>query len=213
MRLAVQRHRQRDAAPRCSSRAFEPFFTTKPTGEGSGLGLATVYGIVNQAGGHVELYVRTGRRHHVRASAAGRAAGAPAEATASPRAVTAGGGETVLLVEDEEAMREVTRRILARHGYDVLTAADGEEALVVAREYAATDRSAADRRGHAGDDGTGAGRAGGWLRPGIRVLFMSGHARPILAADGQPDPDIRLVEKPFSESGLLGMVRQVLDEG
>jgi PAS domain S-box-containing protein len=192
-------------------RAFEPFFTTKPKGEGSGLGLATVYGIVTQAGGHARIYSEEGIGTTFRALLP---ISAGVMVKAEPRSVPrpgSRGGETILLVEDEEAMREVSRRILSRAGYQVLTAGGGDEALEVIAQYPdrihllLTDvimprmlgKEVAEQVSHA--------------KPGIRVIFMSGYAMPVLASGGRLDPGVRLVEKPFSEVVLLDAVRDVLD--
>ncbi|GLW30953.1 hypothetical protein Areg01_38930 [Actinoplanes regularis] len=194
-----------------AERVFEPFFTTKPKGEGSGLGLATVYGIIAQAGGHAEIRSSLGAGTEFTAllPATDQTAG-PADQPAAPGYMRHG-GERVLVVEDEEALREVTRRILDRNGYEVLTAADGPEAIRLAdstdkridvlltdvimphmlgKELATTMQD---------------------LRPGIHVLYMSGYAQPVLASQGTLDPGVTLVEKPFSESDLLQKIRQVLD--
>jgi PAS domain S-box-containing protein len=199
--------------PDIAERVFEPFFTTKAKGEGSGLGLATVYGIITQAGGYAQIASSPG---------AGTAFTAYLPATdqqptpveqPAPATQRSQGGETVLIVEDEEALREVTRRILARNGYPVLTAASGPEALKIAEHTAAdihlllTDvimphmlgkELATKIRDH---------------HPDIRVLYMSGYAQPVLASQGTLDPGVTLVEKPFSEVSLIERIREVLDSG
>ena len=114
-----------------AARAFDPFFTTKEKGRGTGLGLATVYGIVQGAGGRVHLDTMLGERDHGRDRAAAGRRGARAGAGPPPPA-PAGKGETVLLVEDEQAVRELTGRILAENGYAVIHAADGYRARTVA---------------------------------------------------------------------------------
>src|SRR5580692_6904106 len=116
-------------------RAFEPFFSTKPKGEGTGLGLATIYGIVTQAGGNVRIYSEIGIGTTITVLLPVTDQASPAAGNA-PGRPEAGGSELVLVVEDEPAMREVTRRILARNGYHVITAADGYEALDAAAKCA-----------------------------------------------------------------------------
>ena len=114
--------------PDTLERAFEPFYTTKPKGEGTGLGLATVYGIVTQAGGYVRLYSEPGLRHDLHRDAPDhRRAVAGVEGPEDQRELN-GNGEMVLVVEDEDGIREVARRVLARGGYEVLTAPGGPEA-------------------------------------------------------------------------------------
>jgi CheY-like chemotaxis protein len=191
--------------------AWEPFFTTKGKGEGSGLGLATVYGIITQAGGDVQLNSVVGGGTTV--SLLLPATDQPfamAPAPAEPRQWAVRDG-TVLVVEDEEALREVACRIMSRHGYDVLQAASGAEALRVAESHPGridlllTDvimprmlgKEVAERIIR--------------LRPEIRVLYMSGYAHPVLASQGTLEEGVILVEKPFSEANLLEKVHEVMD--
>jgi PAS domain S-box-containing protein len=198
---------ERDVA----ARAFEPFFSKKSKGEGSGLGLATVYGIVTQAGGDAQLFSEPGTgttfsavfpTAHERAAQEQQPGGGP----------SVGRGETVLIVEDEEAMREVTRRILTRNGYAVLTAAGGSEALTLAAEHAGdihllvTDVVMPQMLGKEVAERVTS------LRPDIRVLYMSGYAHPVLASNGTLDTGVTLLEKPFTEAALLAKARKVLEE-
>jgi two-component system, cell cycle sensor histidine kinase and response regulator CckA len=190
--------------------AFEPFFTTKPKGEGSGLGLATVYGIVAQAGGQVQLYSEPGLGTTVTVLF-------PATAQAATRhdpvvAVPATpASETVLIVEDEDAMREVTRRILSRNGYRVLCAASGAQAMEIVEcergdiQLLVTDVIMPQMLGKEVAERV-------TLRcPDIRVLFMSGYAEPVLGSQGTLAEGVLLLEKPFSEPTLLSKVREALD--
>ncbi len=128
-----------------------------------------------------------------------------------PRRQLSHGGETVLVVEDEDALREVTRRILARNGYQVLTAAGGPEALKTVEETTVDiDLVITDViMPHMLGKQLAAQLAD--LRPRIRVLYMSGYAQPVLASQGTLDVGVTLVEKPFSETALLEKVREVLD--
>jgi PAS domain S-box-containing protein len=190
--------------------AFEPFFTTKAKGEGSGLGLATVYGIITQAGGQVHIYSEPGHGTTFRAFLpATDELASPAELpTPAQRSV---GGETVLVVEDEDAMREVTRRMLQRNGYQVMTAASGADALALAEQHQGdlhlliTDVIMPQMLGKELADRMRA------IRPGLRVLYMSGYAHPVLASQGTLDAGVTLLEKPFSEPALTAKVREVLD--
>jgi PAS domain S-box-containing protein len=190
-------------------RAFEPFFSTKPTGEGTGLGLATVYGIVTQACGYVQIYSEpgVGTTFTILLPATGQEVRMEPTAEQKP---AKGAGETVLIVEDEHAMREVTYRILSRAGYNVLAAASGREAIEIVANYPGdidvllTDvimphmpgREAAERI-----------RA---LRPDIKVLFMSGHTQGLLDTQGVVAAGINLLEKPFTEASLLIRLGQLL---
>jgi PAS domain S-box-containing protein len=192
------------------ARAFEPFFTTKPKGEGSGLGLATVYGIIKQAGGDVEIYSEPGIGTTISVMLPATEEAGAAEA----RPVEMGrirGGETVLVVEDESAMRELTRRILARNGYQVIVASGGAEAIQAAEAYDGridlllTDVVMPQMLGKEVAERLGV------IRPGIGVLYMSGYAQPILGSTGTLEPGVALLEKPFSEAQLLEKAREVLD--
>ncbi|MCU1357971.1 MAG: sensor hybrid histidine kinase [Acidimicrobiales bacterium] len=193
-----------------AAKAFEPFFTTKPGGEGTGLGLATVYGIVTQAGGYARLYSEPG--YGTTFTALFPATDQAATIRVAPAAPNhSAGGETVLVVEDEHALREVTRRILSQNQYDVLLASNGDEAIHVAEEHEGaidlllTDVIMPNMLGREVAQRITA------VRPGTRVLYMSGYAQPMLDSTGGLDPDVTLVEKPFSAASLLAMVRRVLD--
>jgi len=189
---------------------FEPFFTTKPKGEGSGLGLATVYGIIAQSGGHVDIYSEPARGTVVTALFPVTEVTSTARDPTTP-AERKGGGETVLVVEDEDAIREVTRRILSRHGYNVIVARSGPAALQTLQEHGGeidlllTDVVMPQMLGKEVVERVRA------LRPDVRALYMSGYAQPVLASEGTLDPGVTLVEKPFSEAVLLAKVREVLD--
>ncbi len=193
-------------------RAFEPFFTTKPRGEGSGLGLATVYGIVSQSGGFTSIDSGEGIGTSLTILLPSAAADADTshgdqKGAAVPRRVT----ETVLLVDDEQALREVTRRILTRNGYHVLTAANGHQAIEIASshdgpiELLLTDVIMPTMQGPT------VANAVRELRPNVRVLFMSGHAQPVLEAEAVLGTEFLLLEKPFDQSMLMENVRRVLD--
>jgi two-component system, cell cycle sensor histidine kinase and response regulator CckA len=191
-------------------RAFDPFFTTKPAGRGTGLGLATVYGIIQQAGGRAQIYSEPGVGTTFTALLpANERPSVRSERQVDP--VRLGRQETILLVEDEQALREVTRRILASEGYEVITAANGPEAIEATR-------------GHPGpihmllSDVVMPQMPGPQLaqeilreRPSTRVLFMSGFAEPILDAGGHLDAGMALIEKPFSGPALLTKIAQILD--
>jgi PAS domain S-box-containing protein len=190
-------------------RVFEPFFTTKAE-TGTGLGLATVYGILAQNEGHIRLYSEPGMGTTINITLPVTAEAAmPVPAIAAYRRVPK--GETILVVEDEVALREVVRRIFIRNGYQVITAADGPAALQIARDphntiqLLITDVVMPHMLGKEVAEKVRA------LRPEIEVLFMSGYARPVLASQGRLDPNVTLVEKPFSEADLLAKAGQALD--
>ncbi len=197
-------------APEVVARAFEPFFTTKANGEGTGLGLATVYGIVTQAGGSVSLTSQPGVGTTVTVLLPAGEAEDPVAPAPEP-VVTAGRGETLLVVEDEDALRDVAGRILSGAGYRVLAADGGNQAL----ELAALHEGAIDLLV---SDVVMPGMLGKELaerladvRPDTRVLYMSGYAQPVLASQGTLDPGVALLEKPFTAAALLTAVRRRLD--
>jgi CheY-like chemotaxis protein len=189
---------------------FEPFFTTKEEGAGTGLGLATVYGIVTEAGGHVKIYSEpgTGTTFTVTLPVTTEAAAPILEAVPYQRVPR---GETVLVVEDEAALREVTRRILARNGYQVITAGSGLEALAIAQDHEGEIHLLVTDVVMPQMLGKEVAEKMRLIKPGIEVLFMSGYARPVLASQGRLDPNVALVEKPFSEADLLATAGQVLN--
>ena len=188
-------------------RVFEPFFTTKPKGEGSGLGLATVYGIITQAHGTLRIYSEPGLGTTLTVLLpVTDQASRPAPQAA--RAVE-GGGEVVLIVEDEPAMRQVTQRMLERNGYRVLSVATGREAVDIARgqqhvDVLLTDVVMPKMLGREVADRVQV------CQPGVRVLYMSGYTQGLLGAQGVLEPGVYLIEKPFAKAALLAKLRDVL---
>jgi hypothetical protein len=196
-------------------RAFEPFFTTKPKGHGTGLGLATIYGIVTQSGGHAQITSEPGvgttftalfpatddtvdateqlpsdgidRRHHARDH------------------------ETILLAEDEDSLRLLTQRILSRHGYTVIAAANGQEAIELADQHAGTidllltDVIMPHVNGH--DLAMRLKRT----RPTLPVIYVSGYAEPLLATRSTLPTGVTLLSKPVTEHQILAGIRRALD--
>jgi PAS domain S-box-containing protein len=190
-------------------RAFEPFFTTKPKGEGTGLGLATVYGIVTQAGGYVQISSEPGlgTTFTILLPATGQEVRLEPAAEQKP---AKGAGETVLIVEDEPAMREVTQRILSRAGYHVLAAASGRAAIEIVENYPGDiDVLLADviMPHMSGKESAEQIRV---LHPGIKVLFMSGYTQGLLDTHGVVAAGINVLQKPFTEASLLIRLGQLI---
>ena len=193
------------------ARIFDPFFTSKASGKGTGLGLSTVYGIVEQSGGHIEVESAPGQgatftiflpRHTgTLAATAG-----PTDRRSFPR-----GTETLLLVEDEAAVRSSARRLLERHGYTVIEARHGAEAL---RIIEAGDRAVDLVITDVVMPEMGGRELVERLRtrhPGVKVLFMSGYSERAVASDGVMPPGTGFVEKPFTIEQLTRRTRELLD--
>jgi PAS domain S-box-containing protein len=188
---------------------FEPFFTTKPIGKGTGLGLATVYGIVKQVGGHVSVYSEVDHGTTVTVLIPATAQALSVKAPAAPVRRAAGTG-TVLVVEDYPELRELIEETLKLHGYRVLSAPDGEAALALARQHAGEiDIVLTDivMPHMLGPDLAAQMKI---ENPHLRVLFMSGHAQPVFAGAAALPEDAQLLQKPFMAAELLDKLSEVL---
>jgi CheY-like chemotaxis protein/anti-sigma regulatory factor (Ser/Thr protein kinase) len=195
--------------PDVARQVFEPFFTTKGPGAGTGLGLSTVYGIANRYGGYVTVYSEpgTGTSFKVYLPATDdRAEARIVDTTAEPVRAT---GETVLLVEDEDAVRKACRRILERAGFRVIEASDGSTALAELSDEP-FDLLVTDVIMPGGVSGRDLANRLQDARPGLPVLFMSGYSADEIATRGILEEGISVVEKPFTTSDLLGKVRELL---
>jgi hypothetical protein len=190
--------------------AFEPFFTTKAPGQGTGLGLATVYGIVKQLAGHVSIYSEVGRGTTVTVLIPATDQAVPVKTTPAPPVQRVRATATVLVVEDYDDLRELIGEILKGAGYQVLSARDGALALTLARQHPGEiDLLLTDivMPNMLGPD------LAAQLRKessGLRVLFMSGHAQPVLDSTTAIEPGTVLLQKPFMEDELLDKLREVL---
>jgi two-component system cell cycle sensor histidine kinase/response regulator CckA len=194
------------------SKIFDPFFTTKPVGQGTGLGLATVYGIVKQTGGFITVDSEVGKGtsfniYLPRLRADTNAA--PVEVVAAPtRDVT--GQDTILLVEDEEAVRSFAARALRMRGYNVLEAGGGEEALEIVKSEAHTIHLIITDVVMPSMDGPTMVRHVKQLKPDLRVIFMSGYAEEAFRRNDQSSEDIHFLPKPFGLKQLAAKVKEVL---
>jgi CheY-like chemotaxis protein len=185
-------------------RIFEPFFTTKEIGKGTGLGLATVYGIIKQSGGHIWVYseLDRGTTFKIYFPCADNKLDRLADAGQSEALPRRRDGTTILLAEDEPIMRQVMRKMLEAHGYKVIEAGDGNAALeAMEKNHSAVDITLTDvvMKGMSGPELA--------LRlidkhPGMKVVYMSGYTGELVANHGM-DAGIRLLEKPFTRDSLL----------
>jgi PAS domain S-box-containing protein len=195
------------------ARLFEPFFTTKDVGQGTGLGLATCHGIIKQSGGHINAYSEPNRGatfkiYLPKAQLLNKPPGPPLPAPALPR-----GTETILLVEDDPALREMAAELLGRLGYTILSAANGLEALNVTHQHATghidilfTDVVMPHMSGKELSDRIQA------LYPRTKILFTSAYTESAIVHQGVLNAGITLLQKPFTPSALAHKVREVLDQ-
>ena len=193
------------------ARLFEPFFTTKRPGKGTGLGLATVYGIVRQTGGHihVESQINRGTVFTIYFPAAPAEVKAKAEEPIPPDSIR--GGETILLVEDDFGVRELVRRTLAGFGYFVLVAQNVEHAIELFEERREGIDLLVTDVVMPRMNGLELARKLQAMRPELKVLYMSGYADSVLTRGGSTEAAFKILQKPFSHAELGSAVREVLD--
>ena len=195
------------------ARVFDPFFTTKEVGKGTGLGLSMVYGFVKQSGGHARVYSELGHGTRV-ALYFPRVAtlAAPTPATHAAESMRRGGGETILVVEDEPGLRRLASRILNELGYKVLIASTGAEALTKASDAAVIDLLFTDVVLPGGMNGRQLADALAALRPGLKVLYASGYSEDIMLQRGEIPAGLRFIAKPYGRAALAEAIRAALEE-
>jgi PAS domain S-box-containing protein len=194
------------------ARIFEPFFTTKAQGKGTGLGLATVHGIVNQSGGHIWVYSEPGHGSTFKVYLPQAAETAEAARAAHASAVLPYGSATILLVEDEQAVRELASRILRRQGYRILEAADGQAALRIAGDHMGEiDLLLTDVVMPGGFSGRQLAEQLVSQRHDLKVLYMSGYTDDAITHYGVLDAGIAYLQKPFTPNALVHKVQEVLE--
>ena len=191
------------------SRVFEPFYTTKPRGSGTGLGLSTVYGIVKQADGHVSVYSEPGLGTSFKIYLMATDSAITQPPVEDRPEIEGGRGEKILVVEDEEALREVVERVLTRNGYEVLALPCGKEALKILAEDEGRIALLLTDVVMPGVSGPELARQAAEIRPDVRHIFMSGYPDHLTGGVGTGDA---YLQKPFTADALLAKVRATLDD-
>jgi two-component system, cell cycle sensor histidine kinase and response regulator CckA len=189
---------------------FEPFYTTKESGHGTGLGLSTVYGIVKQSGGYIWVYSEPGRGSTFKVYLPRVEEMQEDAAATSPAQLSAKGTETILLVEDEQAVRELIETVLREQGYEVLAARDTNHAEELAKNFEREIHMLLTDVVMPGTSGRELAARVCALRPAIRVLYMSGYTDNVISTGGMLEKGLAFLQKPFSPSILAQKVREVL---
>jgi PAS domain S-box-containing protein len=199
--------------PGLLKRIFDPFFTTKPLGQGTGLGLSMVYGFVRQSGGQVQVQSAPGQGTTMRLYLPRHQGDAEHEPAATDTASTLaqGAGETVLVIEDEATIRELLGEVMAEAGYRVLLADSGPSGLQLLQGHGHIDLLVTDVGLPGGLNGRQVADAGRSVRPGLKVLFITGYAENAAVGNGLMEEGMAILTKPFEMAHLVNRVRQMLD--
>jgi CheY-like chemotaxis protein len=195
---------------RVREKIFEPFFSTKPEGKGTGLGLATVYGIVEQNDGHIEVHSEQGEGTSLKVYFP-RESRVIEKQRSEPRSESAGGDETVLLVEDEKSVYEMTMLLLQNLGYKVLSARSGEEALQIAERYKGTIDLLLTDVVMPRMNGRELAQRLAETRTDVKVLYTSGYAQNVIADHGILHDGVHFLAKPYTLTALAAHIRNVLE--
>jgi two-component system cell cycle sensor histidine kinase/response regulator CckA len=190
---------------------FEPFFTTKEVGKGTGLGLATVYGVVKQSGGYIWVESKPGEGASFQIFLPRVAERATQTTATTPLAETISGSEMILLVEDSEPLRKLTKSFLESHGFRVLVAQNGEEAIQLETSHSAKVDLLLTDVVMPGMNGRILAEKLLPRQPGMRVLYISGYTDSFIGRHGVLEQGMVLLHKPFTEEVLIRKVREVLD--
>ena len=197
-------------APDVIARAFDPFFTTKPLGQGTGLGLSMVYGFVRQSGGQVRIHSQPGQGATICLFLPRHGVAADADDGAGPGAPATGRGERVLVVDDEPTIRMLVADVLGELGYTTTEAEDGASGLAILQSPARIDLLVTDVGLPGGMNGRQLADAGRALRPGLRVLFITGYAENAALGSNQLEPGMQVLTKPFPMEALASRIRELL---
>jgi CheY-like chemotaxis protein len=198
--------------PDVAARAFNPFFTTKPLGQGTGLGLSMIYGFARQSGGQARIYSEPGLGTMVCLYLPRHLGDVidPEPALAVGAASSAESGETVLVIDDEASVRTLVAEILSELGYAAVEAADGPSGLRLLRSDARVDLLITDIGLPNGMNGRQVAEAARVLRPGLKVLFITGYAENAFIGEGPLAPDTQVLTKPFAVDVLASRVRDMI---
>ena len=199
--------------PDILARVFEPFFSTKDVGHGTGLGLSQVYGFIKQSGGHVKLYSEPGEGTTVkiylpRSFDRDQDIGSEQE---RPKPLNGDGGETILVVEDDEDVRSYLIETLRELNYNVIHAEDAVSAMAIIEQPSVVIDLLLTDVVLPGLNGRELSRKAQSVRPGLKVLFMTGYSRNAIVHQGRLDPDVELLQKPVTRDKLALRIRAMLD--